>query len=237
MRVDGRKIDEIRSTTISPNYSRYAEGSALISIGNTQVLCNATILDSIPDWKKNQGIPGGWITAEYSMLPRAGLIRSPRETSGLRGRTQEIRRLIGRSLRAAVDLVKLGERSIIIDCDVIQADGGTRTASITGGYIALAISIKKLFQAGLIPEDVLKRQVAAISVGVVNGRPLLDLNYDEDHQAEIDANIVMTDKGEFVELQISAEQGSFSHETTDELRSLAFKGIDELLSIQRKYLK
>lgn len=236
MRFDGRKYDELRPVVLTPNYTIYAEGSVLISVGNTKVLCNATIEEKIPRWMKYEGKAGGWITGEYAMLPRSSQRRSARETSGLRGRTQEIRRLIGRSLRAAVDLEKLGERTCIIDCDVLQADGGTRTAAITGGYLTLAMALKKYIHSGLIPEDTLQHQVAAVSVGMVNNTPLLDLNYQEDSQADVDANIVMIDDGQFIEVQTTAEGQTFSRANLNNLLDLAHQGINELLALQKSIL-
>lgn len=232
MRVDGRRADEIRPVTATANYTIYAEGSVLIAMGNTRVLCNATIEHGVPRWMQVQGKSGGWITGEYSMLPRATLQRTNREQNGLSGRTQEIRRLIGRSLRAAVDLEKLGPRTCTVDCDVIQADGGTRTASITGAYIAVALALKKLARQGVIPGDVLQSPVAAVSVGVVQGIPMLDLCYEEDSAAEVDANIVMNAAGQFIEVQGTAEGRPFARPVLDELLNLAQRGIGELLAIQ-----
>jgi ribonuclease PH len=237
IRVDGRRVDELRPVILTPNYTVYAEGSVLISIGNTKVLCNATIEDGVPRWMQNQGQAGGWITGEYAMLPRASQQRTPRETSGLRGRTQEIRRLIGRSLRAAIDLEALGKRTCIVDCDVIQADGGTRTAAITGAYVAVALALKNCLRLGMIAEDPIRNQVAAISAGIVGDVPLLDLNYEEDSQADVDANIVMTGEGEFIEIQTTAERQTFPKHMLDDLLNLAYKGIGELLLLQKKVLK
>lgn len=236
MRIDGRMADELRPVTISPDYVVYPEGSVLIATGETKVLCNVTVEESVPGWMRAQGIAGGWITAEYALLPRSTHRRTPRETSGLRGRTQEIRRLIGRSLRAAVDLTKLDERTCIVDCDVLQADGGTRSAAITGGYVALAIALQKLIQGGLLPPEVLKTAVAAVSVGVMGGQPMLDLCYEEDSIAEVDVNVVMNAAGEFIEVQGTAEGTPFSRATLDELLNLAQAGIGQLLTIQRAVL-
>jgi ribonuclease PH len=191
----------------------------------------------VPGWMRVQRAEGGWVTAEYALLPRSTHRRTPRETFGLRGRTQEIRRLIGRSLRAAVDLEKLGERTCIVDCDVIQADGGTRTAAVTGGYVALAMALRKLIQGGLLPSEVLKTAVAAVSVGVVDGQPVLDLCYEEDSMAEVDVNVVMNAAGEFVEVQGTAEGRPFGRRTMDQLIDLAAKGIRQLLEIQRTVLE
>lgn len=235
-RLDGRRWDELRPVTLTPGYAGFAEGSVLIGMGETRVLCNVTIEESLPRWMQRQAKTGGWITAEYAMLPRATLQRTPRETMGLSGRTQEIRRLIGRSLRTAVDLEKLGSRTCIIDCDVLQADGGTRTASITGGYVALAIALRKLIEQGHIPEGTLRSPVAATSVGVIRDMALLDLNYNEDSAAEVDANIVMNAEGEYIEVQGTAEGKVFSRDTLDHLLDLATKGIGELLAIQQAVL-
>lgn len=236
MRSDGRKLDELRPVTITPDYIVYPEGSVLISMGLTRVLCTATIEDGVPRWMRDQGKPGGWITAEYAMLPRSTQTRTPRETNGLGGRTQEIRRLIGRSLRSAVYLDKLGERTITLDCDVLQADGGTRTAAVTGSYVALAIALRKLVQATEIPPDTLYSSVAAVSVGVLKGRPHLDLCYEEDSAAEVDVNVVMNAYGEYIEVQGTAERAPFSRSMFDEVLKLAYKGVGELLAIQRRTL-
>lgn len=235
MRFDGRANDEIRPVVITPGYIDYPEGSTLIEMGRTRVICTATIEERVPPWLREQG--QGWVTAEYGMLPRATHERRARETRGPRDRTQEIRRLIGRSLRAAIDLNLLGERTVTIDCDVIQADGGTRTASITGAYVALAIALRKLIKGGLLSSRVLGTPVAAVSVGVVQNELLLDLNYEEDSQAQVDFNVVMNGMGEYVEVQGTAEQGAFSRKTLDELLTLAEKGIKELLHIQRGAFK
>jgi ribonuclease PH len=213
-----------------PGYVIYPEGSVMIEVGQTRVLCNASVGDRLPPWLAGTG--RGWITAEYALLPRSTHTRTPRETRGLSGRTQEIRRLIGRSLRVAVDLERLGERQITVDCDVIQADGGTRTAAITGGYVALELALRGLIQARVIPPDALQTPVAAVSVGVVDGIPMLDLCYDEDRRADSDFNVVMTGKGEFVEVQGTAEGQPFSRQAMDELLDLAVRGIDQLLSVQ-----
>ena len=233
-RSDGRLHDQLRPTSIRPDVLMFAEGSATIETGQTQVLCAVSVEDGVPPFLRDSG--QGWITSEYSMLPRATLTRTRRERSGLKGRTQEIQRLIGRSLRAAVDLDKLGERTITIDCDVIQADGGTRTASITGAYAALYRALSSLVDDNVLPGLPLKHAVASTSVGVVDGEVLLDLNYEEDSQAEVDFNVVMTDLGEFVEVQGTAEDGSFSRETLDEILSVASKGIEELFEIQQRVL-
>jgi len=235
MRIDGRKADELRKVEMTPGYISFPEGSVLVHFGNTRVLCNATLEDGVPRWMGAQGIPGGWVTAEYSMLPRSTHQRTPRESIA-GGRSAEIRRLIGRSLRAAVDLQELGSRTCILDCDVLQADGGTRTAAITGAYVALAIALNKLVREGILKQNVFKSPVAAISVGVVNGMALLDLNYAEDSHAEVDLNVVMNGQGEFIEVQATGEAATFSRTTLDELLDLAYKGIGELLSIQKEIL-
>ena len=233
MRVDGRRPDELRPVVINTDFSSYAEGSVLISIGKTKVLCNVSIDDNIPRWMEIEDKPGGWITAEYAMLPRSTQKRKPREIYRLGGRTQEIKRLIGRSLRAAIDLNSIGKRTFIIDCDVLQANGGTRTAAITGGSLALFIALNKLEKEHLFRINPFKNQIAAVSVGIVNGIPMLDLSYEEDINAEVDSNIVMNDCGEFIEIQSTAEKNSFSYEKMEELLELAKKGIHELLQIQK----
>ena len=210
MRNNGRKNDEMREVKVTRNYIMHPEGSVLIEFGNTKVICNATVEERIPPFLRGTG--SGWITAEYSMLPRATNNRVQREASKgkIMGRTMEIQRLIGRALRSAVDLEKLGERQILVDCDVIQADGGTRTASITGAYLAVELAIEKLIDEGKLTEIPIKSKVAAISVGKVNGQVLLDLEYEEDSKAEVDMNIVMNDKGEFIELQGTGEEATFT---------------------------
>jgi ribonuclease PH len=232
MRSDGREPHELRKVEIIPGYITYPEGSVLITMGHTRVICNVTVEESIPSWMRIQNLPGGWVTAEYALLPRATQVRTPRETRGLGGRTQEVKRMIGRSLRAAVDLLKLGPRTIIVDCDVIQADGGTRTAAITGGYVALAIALRKLHQGGLIPEDALSAQVAAVSVGMIAGQSLLDLCYQEDVRADVDANIAMNSRGEFIEVQATAERNTYSRQKLDEMLDLAGGGIARLMKFQ-----
>ena len=234
MRTDGRQPDELRPVRIETNYLLTAEGSALIHAGNTRVLCAASIENSVPAFLRGSG--RGWITAEYSMLPRATATRSAREVSKGRpsGRTHEIQRLIGRSLRSVVDMAALGERSIVLDCDVIQADGGTRTASITAAYVALAVALNKLVQYGALKTAPLVGQVAAISAGIVRGEALLDLNYDEDSQADVDMNLVMTSTGRFVELQSTAEKTPFDDAQLADLIRLGRAGVVELLEIQNK---
>jgi ribonuclease PH len=233
MRIDGRKPAELRKVELLPNYVEYPEGSILITQGNTRILCNVTIEQGVPNWMKSNNIPGGWVTAEYSLLPRATHQRTPRESHGLGGRTQEIRRLIGRSLRAAIDLEKLGPHTCIVDCDVIQADGSTRTVAVTGGFAALSIALKKMINQGNIRNGVITTQIAATSVGILGGQPLLDLCYEEDVAAEVDANIVMTSQGEYVELQATAEKCPFSHQKMEELLVLAKEGITQLMELQR----
>lgn len=234
MRGDGRALDALRPVAMTPGYVIHPEGSVLIEMGQTRVLCNATVEDRVPRWRISSG--HGWITAEYALLPRATEERTQRETNGLRGRTQEIRRLIGRSLRMAVDLRHLGQRQIILDCDVIQADGGTRTAAVTGGYVALVLALRQLIAREVVPPAVLRRQVAAISVGVVGGEAMLDLCYEEDKRAQADLNIVMTDAGEYVELQGTAERAPFDRGMMDQLLDLAETGIEQLLAAQRAVL-
>ncbi|KMJ52047.1 ribonuclease PH [Vogesella sp. EB] len=236
MRSSQRLADALRSVRITRNYTRHAEGSVLIEFGDTKVICTASVDETVPGFLKGKG--QGWVTAEYGMLPRSTHSRMRREAASGKqsGRTQEIQRLIGRSLRAVVDLAKLGERQIQIDCDVIQADGGTRTASITGAYIALADAINGLLAAGKLSENPLRQHVAAISVGIVDGVPLLDLDYEEDSGCETDMNVVMTGDGHFVEVQGTAEGVPFSRAEMDALLQLAEKGIAELVALQREAL-
>ena len=236
LRTDGRAADQMRRVTVTPDYLLTAEGSVLIEFGHTRVLCAASVEESVPPFKRNSG--EGWVTAEYSMLPRATATRTPREVTKGRasGRTLEIQRLIGRSLRAIVDLKKLGERSIFVDCDVLQADGGTRTAAITGAMVALGIAVGKLSAAKLTSPGVLRDTVAAVSVGIVGGVPMLDLCYTEDSGAEVDMNVVLTGAGKYVELQSTAEQVPFDDEQLAAMIALARKGIGELAAIQRQFL-
>jgi ribonuclease PH len=236
MRVDGRRNDQLRPVSFIPDFTIFAEGSVLAAFGQTRVLCTVTLENGAPRWMQAQGRPGGWITAEYAMLPRSTQQRTPRETNGLGGRTQEIRRLVGRSLRAAFDLALLGERTCIVDCDVLQADGGTRTAAICGGYVALAQAVSRLVNSGEIPAQVYLPPVAAVSVGVVDGEPLLDLCYAEDSQAEVDFNVVMNAAGHFIEVQGTAEGQPFNRARLDELLNLAYRGIGELLEAQQEVL-
>ena len=237
MRPDGRKANELRPVQIETGYLKTAEGSALITMGYTQVLCAASVESSTPPFLRNTG--KGWVTAEYSMLPRATSTRTMREVSKGRpsGRTHEIQRLIGRSLRAITDMQVLGERSIIIDCDVIQADGGTRVASITGAYVALALAVKQMVSYKMISKSPLIGAVAAISVGMLKGEALLDLCYEEDSRAEVDANIVMTDGGRFVEFQATAENKSFDDEQMILMTSLAKEGIKDLIALQKSVIE
>ena len=235
-RVDGRRADEARPLTITPNYLKHAEGSALIQVGDTKVICSATLEDRVPSFLKGSG--KGWVTAEYGMLPRSSQERIPRESTRGRvsGRTQEIQRLIGRSLRAIMDLPKLGEKTVWIDCDVIQADGGTRTASISGAFVALALALRAAKEAGKIEKNPLKDHVAATSIGLVEGECLLDLNYHEDSRADVDMNVVMTGGGEFIEVQGTAEASPFSGEALQGMLDLARRGIEEIVRAQRAIL-
>ncbi|MBF0122480.1 MAG: ribonuclease PH [Candidatus Omnitrophica bacterium] len=231
-RIDGRTSNQLRKVVVQKDYLKHAEGSCLISFGDTKVVCSASVEESVPSFLKGKG--QGWVTAEYGMLPRSCTQRINREKAGGSGRTQEIQRLIGRSLRAVVDMKKLGERTIKIDCDVIQGDGGTRTASITGGFIALAMAIAKIMKGGLIAESPLIAQVAAISVGMKEGKAILDLNYAEDSTAEVDMNIVMLGNGKFVEVQGTAEGKAFSEKDMSAMVALAKKGIRELFLFQKR---
>lgn len=235
-RSGGRGSEEMRHVDIIASVAPHAEGSALIKIGNTHVLCTATVEEKVPGWMKGKG--NGWVTAEYSMLPRATRQRTQREAvQGKQGgRTVEIQRLIGRSLRSVVNLQALGERQIIVDCDVILADGGTRCASITGGYVAMAQAIKKLKELERVRRDPLDAAVAAVSVGVVKGLPLLDIDYSEDSSADVDFNVVMTDQQAFVEIQGTAEKSPFTSSTLEELLMLASSGLDLLFEAQKKAL-
>jgi len=235
MRIDGRRADQLRPITIEPDFNRYAEGSVLIAFGETRLICTASVEEKVPGFLEGQG--KGWVTAEYGMLPRSTHTRSNRNTGG---RGQEIQRLIGRALRAAVDLRGLGPRQITVDCDVIQADGGTRTAAITGGWVALALAVRRLFAAGKLPnkatKDPIRMGVAAISAGIVEGEARLDLPYVEDSAAEVDCNFVMTDTGRFVEIQGTAERDSFSAEDYANLVALAISGTKTLFGLQREAL-
>lgn len=232
-RPDGRKPNELRSVRFTLGVQEYAEGSVLIETGKTQVMCAVSIEKGVPKFLRGTGT--GWVTAEYAMLPRSTLTRTRRETK-TRGRTAEIQRLIGRSLRAAVDLEALGEQTISVDCDVLQADGGTRTASITGAYVALRLATQKLLEQQFLTNNPLTCALASTSVGLVNGRVVLDLNYEEDSQADADFNIVMTDQGQFVEVQGTAESGTFSKYTLDKVLATAESGIRQLLEFQQSVL-
>ncbi len=235
MRVDGRRPEQMRPVKITPDYLMTAEGSALIEVGNTRVLCAASVEDTVPPFLRGSG--KGWVTAEYSMLPRATATRTPREISKGRasGRTMEIQRLIGRALRSVVDLAALGERSVILDCDVLQADGGTRTAAITGAYVALSSALRQMLKFGALKKMPLTDCVAATSVGIVGGAPMLDLCYQEDSQAEVDMNIVMTGSGRFVELQATGEKTSFGDEQLLALLALGRDGIASLIEMQKRF--
>ncbi len=235
-RIDNRANDELRPVYVKLSYQSFAEGSVLIELGNTRILCAVSMEDRVPNFLKGEGI--GWITAEYAMLPRSTHTRTPRAANPdkIAGRSQEIQRLIGRSLRAVTDLRSLGERTFIVDCDVLQADGGTRTAAITGGYIALFQAFNHLKTQGILPSIPLKSAVAATSVGIVDREEILDLCYQEDFSASVDFNVVMTDKGEYVEIQGTAEGKPFSRVNIDALLSLAEKGIKQLFTIQREAL-
>ncbi|MBM3738465.1 MAG: ribonuclease PH [Acidobacteria bacterium] len=236
MRKDQRAADQLRPTVITPGYLATAEGSVLMEFGHTRVLCAATVEDTVPQWMRGSG--RGWVTAEYSMLPRATVTRTQREAARGRqsGRTLEIQRLIGRALRAVVDLEALGERSLIVDCDVIQADGGTRTAAITGGFVALAIALRQLMACKVITKNPMRDHVAAVSVGIVAGEPLLDLNYDEDSTAHVDMNVVMTGAGKFVELQATGEKSVFDDAGLQQMIALARGGIIRLVELQKEAL-
>jgi ribonuclease PH len=236
LRTDGRQPDQLRSTKITPGYLMTAEGSVLIEAGNTRVLCAATVEDSIPTFLRGTG--KGWVTAEYAMLPRATITRTPREVSKGRpsGRTHEIQRLIGRSLRSVVDLAALGERSVIVDCDVLQADGGTRTAAITGAYVALAIALGTLLKFKVLSKSPLIDSVAATSVGIIRGVPMLDLCYEEDSRADVDMNVIMTGADQFVELQATGERTPFGDAQLQELIALARKGIRQLHDLQKQVI-
>jgi ribonuclease PH len=235
-RADGRAWDELRPVKITPGFQSFAEGSALIELGKTHVLCSVSVEEKVPSFLKGEG--SGWITAEYSMLPRATVTRTSRDSTlgKVSGRSQEIQRIIGRSLRAVADLPALGERTLIVDCDVLQADGGTRTAAITGSYVALYEALQTLANMGVLSSIPLKSAVAATSVGIVHSYQMLDLCYDEDCHAEVDFNAVMTSEGDFVEIQGTAEGKPFSKESTDSLLSLAEKGIRELFQVQQDVL-
>lgn len=235
MRSDGRQPDELRPFSLERGYAKFAEGSCLIKMGDTHVLVTATVEDRVPPFMKNQG--RGWLTADYSMLPRSGRQRNNRDPMKPNGRSMEIQRLIGRSLRTIVDLDKMGERTITLDCDAIQADGGTRTAAITAAYVATYDAMRWMIKQRMIKEILLTEPCAAISVGIVRGNEVLDLNYDEDSSAATDMNVVMTASGRFIEIQGTAEQNPFSAETLGKMLRLAKKGIDELIAEQQRVLE
>jgi ribonuclease PH len=237
MRIDNRRADQMRPVRITTHYLMTAEGSALIEVGNTRVLCAASVEETVPQFLRGSG--RGWVTAEYSMLPRATATRTPREvTKGYpSGRTQEIQRLIGRSLRSVVDTAALGDRTVIVDCDVLQADGGTRTAAITGAYVALVLALKQIVRFGALKSLPVRDHVAATSVGVVGGVPVLDLCYDEDSGAEVDMNLVMTGSGRFVELQATAEKTPFDDAQFAQLVAIGRRGITDLIAIQKQALE
>ena len=237
MRIDGRKAGQLRPVKITPGFLKHPAGSALIEFGNTRVICSASVLEEVPPWMRAQKVSGGWITGEYQMIPASTHDRSKREINHPSGRTQEIQRLIGRSLRGAVDLQKLGPRTIYIDCEVIDADGGTRCASITGGMVALQMAIKKLISSGKLSANPVKSNIAAVSVGIFKGEVLLDLCYEEDSNADVDMNLVMTDGGRFVELQATGEESTFSKKELDAMRRVAEKGIKKLFELQKKALR
>jgi len=231
-RRDGRNDNQLRPVSFVPDYVEYPEGSVLISIGKTRVLCNVSVEEAVPKWlEKVPGSTGGWITSEYALLPRSTTTRVERETRGLSGRTQEIKRLIGRSLRAGFNLNMLGKRTFIVDCDVIQADGGTRTASITGGYAALSLAIQQLVNKELISPEVFLSPVAAISVGMISGKPHLDMDYQEDARAEADFNVVMNQAGDFIEVQGTAEGAPFSRQDLNTMLDYAGTGIQQLITL------
>ena len=236
-RAKGREHNKLRQVKITKDYIKHAEGSVLIEMGDTKVICTATVEENVPPFLKGKGV--GWITAEYGMLPRSANVRIVRESirGRVSGRTQEIQRLIGRSLRAVINMKSLGERTFLFDCDVIQADGGTRTASITGSYIALVDAVRHLNKKGIFEKDIIKEPVAAISVGIVGGNELLDLNYAEDSNAEVDMNVVMTAGGNLIEVQGTGEKGTFTKEEMDRLIALAQNGIEELILIQGQVLE
>ncbi len=238
LRSDGRRADQIRPLRFQNHIAPYATGSTLIEWGNTRVICGVTVEESVPRWMKEQGVTGGWITAEYSMLPYSTLTRKPRDISKgkLDGRSSEIQRLIGRAMRAAIDLEKIGSRTICVDCDVLQADGGTRTAAITGSYVALSLAVRKLTAEGKLKENPLHKAVAAVSVGIVNGATLVDLNYVEDVGAAVDMNIVMNAGEEFIEVQGTGEEATFTRAQLDELLEAGLVGVRQLLEAQQKAL-
>lgn len=237
-RSDGRRADQLRPIRFQNHIAPYATGSTLIEWGNTRVICGVTVEETVPRWMKEQNVKGGWITAEYSMLPYSTLTRKARDISKgkIDGRSQEIQRLIGRSMRAALDLEKIGPRTICVDCDVLQADGGTRTAAITGSYVALQLAMRKLLAQGKISENPISHGVAAVSVGICNGQPLLDLCYTEDVAANVDMNFVMNSAGHFIEMQGTGEESSFSEKELADMLALGKAGIKQLLTLQQNVL-
>ena len=235
-REDGRELDQLRSVKFTKDFIPSAKGSVLVEMGNTRVIVTASVEENVPGWMRYQIVPGGWVTAEYSMLPGSTGERSKREVGKLGGRTMEIQRLIGRSLRSIIDLQKLGRRQIYLDCDVIEADGGTRTASITGAYVALRMAVDRLMAEKKIKQDPISEAVAAISVGVCEHTPLLDLCYIEDSSAEVDMNVIMTESGKMIEIQGTGEERPFSRDELDKMLGLAEKGVNELLAMQRDVL-
>ena len=237
-RIDGRSLDQLRAVAFELDVAPYASGSVLVTMGNTRVICGVTIEESVPRWMKEQGVSGGWLTAEYSMLPYSTQPRKPRDAARVRidGRSMEIQRLIGRSLRAVVDLEKLGPRTIWVDCDVLQADAGTRTAAITGASLAVAVACRKLAREKKLDAPPMRKLVAAVSAGVLDGQPLIDLNYEEDKLVTVDFNLVATEDGEFVEVQGSGEEATFGQSQLDEMLTLGRKGIAELIAAQRVVL-
>lgn len=237
IRKDGRTPSQLRPIEFKVGYSKYAEGSVLAKFGDTHVLCNVTLDENLPFWLRSQPDSHGWVTAEYALLPRSTARRVQREQRWPKGRTQEISRLIGRSLRMAVNLPALGPRQFIVDCDVLQADGGTRTAAVTGGWLALRLALQPLIENGDMPADVIRHQIAAVSVGIVDGVALLDLAYEEDVTAAVDLNLVMTAAGEIVEIQGTGEKAPFSMTNLDELVSLAANGIEQLIAAQQTALQ
>ncbi len=238
LRPDGRALDQLRPLSFTPDIAPHATGSVLVATGNTRVICSAMIEDGVPRWMKEQQVRGGWITAEYSMLPYSTIGRKPRDISKgkLDGRGVEIQRLIGRSLRAVIDLDLLGPRTVWIDCDVLQADGGTRTASITGGCVAVGLACAKLVSAGALKKSPVKKLVAAVSVGVVDGKPTLDLNYEEDKAATVDLNLVVTEDGQFVEVQGAGEEATFSQDEFTAMLEIGQRGARQLIAAQRAAL-
>src|SRR6266498_918678 len=237
-RIDGRRDDELRPVAFDLGVAPYADGSVLVTMGNTRVICGVMIEENVPRWMKEQGVTGGWLTAEYSMLPYSTQTRKPRDAAKGRvdGRSMEIQRLIGRSLRAVLDLEKLGPRTIRVDCDVLQADGGTRTTAITGSSLALAIACRKFVREKKLDAPPMRKLVAAVSAGILDGQTILDLNYDEDKLVSVDFNLVATEDGEFVEVQSSGEEATFAASQLDEMLALGRKGIAELVSAQRAVL-